>query len=144
MEGPLRGSPVPLPGFHIIQLTYTKRSKADLKALRDKFDTSARKEFLKKLSKDPKTVQTLKDAGLSSDELRRVADGKVPNLEWQVHHKVPLDDGGDNQFDNLVLIKNDPYHKAITNLQNVSTRGMQPGDTRVLSWPVCPSSIYPN
>ena len=144
VEGPLRGDPVLLPGFHNIRLNYTKRSKTDLKALRDKFDTSARKEFLKKLGNDPQAVQKLKNAGLTSDELRRVVDGKVPNLEWQVHHKLPLDDGGDNSFDNLVLIKNDPYHKAITNLQNASIRGMQPGETRVLSWPICPGSIYPN
>ncbi|HEX8657984.1 MAG TPA: type VI secretion system tube protein TssD [Hymenobacter sp.] len=144
VDGPLRGNPVPLPGFHNIQLNYTKRSTADLKALRDKFDTSARKEFLKKLSNDPQAVQKLKNAGLSSGELQRVAAGKVPNLEWQVHHKLPLDDGGDNSFDNLLLIKNDPYHKAITNLQNAATRGMQPGETRVLLWPVCLGSIYPN
>jgi hypothetical protein len=143
-KGPLRGSQVALPGFHIIQLSYTKRSKADLKSLRDKFDSSGRKDFLKKIGSDPVMVQQLKKAGLTDKEVERIADGKVPNTDWQVHHKLPLDDGGDNSFDNLVLIKNDPYHKAITNRQNASTRGMQPGQTLIVSWPICSGFIYPN
>ena len=35
--------------------------------------------------------------------------GLVPD-GWQVHHKIPLDQGGTNDVENLVLIKNDPYH----------------------------------
>jgi hypothetical protein len=45
VEGPLRGDPVLLPGFHNIRLNYTKRSKTDLKALRDKFDTALERIF---------------------------------------------------------------------------------------------------
>jgi hypothetical protein len=103
VEGPLRGNQVTLPGFHTIQLSYTKRSKADLKSLRDKFDSSGRKDFLKKIGSDSVMVQQLKKAGLTDKEIERIADGKVPNTDWQVHHKLPLDDGGDNSFDNLVL-----------------------------------------
>jgi hypothetical protein len=29
---------------------------------------------------------------------------------------------GTNAFDNLVLIKNDPYHKVVTNAQRVTRR----------------------
>ncbi|MGG1688404.1 HNH endonuclease signature motif containing protein [Pseudalkalibacillus sp. NRS-1564] len=31
---------------------------------------------------------------------------------YQVHHKLPLDDGGNNDLSNLILIKNDPNHKV--------------------------------
>lgn len=34
---------------------------------------------------------------------------------YQDHHKLPLNDGGTNALDNLVLIQNEPYHKVFTN-----------------------------
>lgn len=43
-------------------------------------------------------------------------DGKLL-LDFQDHDKLPLDDSGTNDYSNLMLIKNDPYHKVITNTQ---------------------------
>lgn len=43
--------------------------------------------------------------------------GNVP-LNYNVHHKLSLDDGGTNDFENLVLIENEPYHKVFTNMQS--------------------------
>ena len=60
-----------------------------------------------------------------------------------MHHKLPLDDGGNNDFANLVLIKNDPYHLTITNAQNAATRGMQEGETRQVNWPIPEGFVYP-
>lgn len=60
----------------------------------------------------------MKDAGLSEIDILDIKDGFVPE-GWQVHHKLPLDDSGDNSFENLVLIKNEPYHKVITNYPNL-------------------------
>ncbi|WP_052732399.1 type VI secretion system tube protein TssD [Hymenobacter terrenus] len=142
VEGLLYGNTVKLPGFYSIPLQYTKRSDTARKALRDKFDTSARKDFLKKLGSDPNARATLKSSGLSDAEIDDMADGIRPT-KYQVHHKLPLDDGGDNSFDNLVLIKNDPYHKSITNLQISLTKGMKAGDTRLIQWPTYPGFIYP-
>ena len=142
VEGPLRGNQVALPGFHNIQLQYTKRAEPDLIALRNKFNSSVRKNFLKKTCSDPHTLAQLKQAGFSDEDIEEIAKGIQP-ADYQVHHKLPLDDGGDNNFDNPVLIKNEPYHKAITNLQNTTTRGMQPGQNRTIKWPVCPGIIYP-
>jgi hypothetical protein len=50
-------------------------------------------------------------------DIARMKDGLNPK-GWKVHHNLPLDDGGTNDFTNLVLIKNDPYHKAVTNEHN--------------------------
>ena len=69
-------------------------------------------------------------------------EGLVPEC-WQVHHKLPLDDSGDNSFDNLVLIKNEPYHKVITNYQNSVTRGLKEGDCKTVKFPIVEGSIYP-
>ncbi len=134
VAGPLRGNMVQLPGFYFISLAYTKRSKTDTKALRDKF-APIRKNFLIALGSDPTKRATLKKAGLTDAEIDDMANGIRPR-DCQVHHKLPLDDGGDNSEQNLLLIKNDPYHLAITNYQNVATEGMSPGDTRILQWPM--------
>ena len=67
--------------------------------------------------------------------------GKVP-AGYQVHHKIPIDAGGSNSASNLVLIKNDPYHLTVTNYQNSIIKGMKPGDTRVMDWPVIPGFVY--
>lgn len=56
----------------------------------------------------------LSNMGFSDADILKLQNGKVPT-GYQVHHKLPLDDGGTNSYDNLVLIKNDAYHKVITN-----------------------------
>jgi hypothetical protein len=85
----------------------------------------------------------LEQAGFDEKQIERIASGKVPSRAWQVHHKLPLDDGGDNSFSNLMLIKNDPYHQAITNLQNGAITGMQAGDTLQIQWPLYNGFVYP-
>lgn len=68
----------------------------------------------------------------------------VPN-GYQVHHKIPLDGGGTNSFDNLILIKNEPYHKVITNTQKTLTSSLHEGDTVTLeNWPIPDGIIYPS
>ena len=69
-------------------------------------------------------------------------DGLNPK-GWQVHHNLPLDDGGTNDFTNLVLIKNDPFHKAVTNEQNSLTRGMAPNESKKIKWPMFEVDVYP-
>jgi hypothetical protein len=63
------------------------------------------------LFSDSVRVEYLRKAGLGEDDIARMKDGLHPK-GWQVHHNLPLDDGGTNDFTNLVLIKNDPYHRA--------------------------------
>jgi hypothetical protein len=60
-----------------------------------------------------------------------------------VHHKLPLDDGGGNEFGNLVLIKDDPFHRALTNLQRELTSSLKPGETATVPWPVPNGFVYP-
>ena len=68
--------------------------------------------------------------------------GKVPT-GWQVHHKYPLDDGGNNHFGNLVLMRNDPFHKALTNAQRSLTYGLRVGEARVVQLPMPRGLVYP-
>lgn len=140
--GRLRGVPVELPGVSLRRIEYTKRAVEDLARLRAEFDSTVRKSFLQDLASDPVRVAKLRSAGLSDAQIELMSSGGCPK-GWQVHHKVPLDDGGTNDFENLVLSKYDPYHKVITNHQRAMTRGLGHGETRVLEFPVPDGFVYP-
>ena len=134
--GKLKGEDIPLDGFKARPISYTKRSMEDTRTLRNEFNSGKRQDFLKGLDETD-----LRNAGFSDADIAKIGSGGVPD-GYQVHHKLPLDDGGTNDPSNLVFIKNDPFHKSVTNLQNSLTKGMQPGDTRQLDWPVFDGPIY--
>ena len=141
-EGKLRGETVPLKDMEVKQIDYKKRPDADRQKLRSDFNSTERKKFLQDTANDPEKAQQLKKAGISDAEIADMKDGAVPD-KYQVHHKLPIDDGGTNSSDNLILIKKDPYHKAITNKQKELTKGMEPGDTKTVDWPDPRGFIYP-
>jgi flagellar motility protein MotE (MotC chaperone) len=141
-EGKLKGETVRLQGMETKKVEYKKRPEAEREKLRKEFDSKERKKFLQDAANDPDKVKQLKEHGFTDADINMMRNGRVPD-GFDVHHKLPLDDGGTNAFDNLVLIKNDPFHKALTNLQNALTKGMSPGEARVLDWPVPPGFVYP-
>lgn len=123
----------------MVDITLTKCDSVELARLRNEFNTSVRKEFLMDLGKNH---EYLKNAGFSDIDILKIQNGYVPD-GWQVHHKIPLDGGGSNSFDNLVLIQNEPYHKVITNYQNSTMRGMLEGESKTVKWPIPNDDIYP-
>ena len=137
--GKLRGEDVTLKDVTVKDISYQKRDAEELRTLRKEFDQSVRKEFLKELGTNP---DRLSSAGFSETDILKIKNGRVPD-GWQVHHKLPLDDGGTNSYDNLVLIQNEPYHKVITNYQNSIARQMVNGESKVVPWPVINGDIYP-
>lgn len=141
--GILKGEKVTLPNVKGQTIQYTKVSSENLAELRKAFNTTDRKEFLSYLSNDKDMLQQLKTAGMSDTDILKMKNGYVPT-GYQVHHKIPLDGGGTNSLDNLVLIKNDPYHKVITNTQNSVTSGLDAGQTmKIHNWPIPDGKIYP-
>ncbi|MDY7224508.1 T7SS effector LXG polymorphic toxin [Halalkalibacterium halodurans] len=140
-EGTLRGEKVILKDVRIQEIVYNKRTPEETTLLRREFN-SIRKNYLKDLANDPKIVVQLRGAGLSKADIALMKNGRVP-IGWQVHHKLPLDDGGTNSYDNLVLIKNEPYHKVITNAQMGETRGLKPGESKTINWPIPDGFVYP-
>jgi hypothetical protein len=129
----LRGVDHTVPDWHMQEINYTKRTDAAREALRAEFDSSVRKAFVKDLAENH--AAALRQAGMSDADIAMMARGRVPQ-GYQVHHLLPLDDGGTNATSNLVLIKNDPDHMLITRYQNGETRGMSAGETRRLEWPM--------
>ncbi|WP_460059553.1 HNH endonuclease signature motif containing protein, partial [Pseudolactococcus yaeyamensis] len=142
-NGKLRGDKQSLPDVNSEKISYVKRSPSEAAKLRREFDSKVKSEFLKDLSQD---VEKLKQAGLSEADILKLSKGKSPGgkYEWQVHHQLPLDDSGTNDFSNLVLIKNDPYHKVITNYQNIVKKGLGVGEGRLVDWPMIETNIYPS
>ena len=139
--GKVRGKEVELPGVSTVNVNYVKRDRTEYTSLRREFDSHVRADFARHLA-DPARVADLRKAGLDDAAIARLADGKIPQ-GWQVHHKLPLDDGGTNSFDNLVLIKNDPYHIALTNAQRELVGDLEVGGSRVVDFPVPDGSVYP-
>jgi uncharacterized protein YjiS (DUF1127 family) len=138
-KGTLKGVLIDVPNVEMTDITYVKRSAEETKSLRNQFNNIARKDFLNQLARMDDA--SLKNAGLSPEAILQIRAGYVPD-GFQVHHKLPLDDGGDNSFDNLVLIRNDPYHKIITNYQNSVTRDLSHGNSKNINWPIPNGVIY--
>ena len=139
--GILRGERVILPDVPTRTVQYTKRSTEQLKQIRKDFD-KVRPDFLKDLTNTPQKMNVLKEAGFSDADIITIQTGKVP-AGWQVHHKLPLDDGGTNDFSNLVLIENEPYHKTLTNAQRSLVGNLKAGETRVVEFPIPNGNVYP-
>ena len=140
-RGRLRGEDVVLPGVPTERMTLTKLTREERRALRADFDGRERGAFLRGLADDPAKVEQLRAAGLTDDQIALMRAGRGPGGNWQVHHKVPLDLGGTNDFDNLVIMQHEPYHKVITNAQN--SLGLDVGSSATVDWPMPPGFIYP-
>ena len=106
----LRGENVEIPNISLKEIEYAKRAREEYRKLIREFDLTVRKDFLKDISKD---TDKLRELGFSESDIQKLADGLVTK-GYQVHYQLPLDDSGTNSFENLVLIKNDPYHKVVT------------------------------
>jgi hypothetical protein len=141
-EGRYKGKPVTLRDVEIREITYERRSRESLDKLRKEFDSTKRKNFLKLIANDPEKIAIMKKAGLTDAQIAKVAGGNVPK-GYNVHHKIPLDDGGTNDFDNLVLIKNSPEHYTITNAQRDLTSHIPYGESVDIKFPIPPSFLYP-
>ncbi|WP_039056426.1 HNH endonuclease signature motif containing protein [Enterobacter sp. Bisph1] len=135
--GKVRGDSVLLQNVEVTQINYVKRTAEETAILRKEFNSTVRKSFLKDLSNSPEAMNKF-----SPEMLERMSIGRNPE-GWQVHHKLPLDDSGTNAFDNLILMKNDPYHQALTNYQFNMTRDMMTGESKIVPWVKPQGSIYP-
>lgn len=135
--GKLRGESRLVNGITITDINYTKRNPAEAALLRKEFDSTVTKEFVKEIAATPDAANIF-----SPSQLLRMNSGKSPD-GWDVHHKLPLDDGGTNSFNNLVLIEKEPYHKIFTNMQRSAAKNLVPGESRVTPWAIPTGSIYP-
>ncbi|HCM9211824.1 TPA: HNH endonuclease [Enterobacter roggenkampii] len=135
--GKVRGKTKLLNNIEVKEINYVKRDPSETMYLRKEFNNIVRKKFLNQLSNSSDAANVFEPS-----DLFKMSKGTAPD-GWEVHHKLPLDDGGTNAFDNLSLVEKEPFHKVLTNMQRTSTRGMLPGESKVTPWVMPTGSIYP-
>jgi hypothetical protein len=122
---------------------YYKRPRTEFSALRREFRSKVSVAFLKKISNDPESVLQLQRADLTEAQIEGMRRGEPPD-GYQVHHKLSLDDTGSNDLDNLILVKEDPFHWALSGHQISWTNRLKaaaPGEasnasnTATILWP---------
>jgi hypothetical protein len=88
------------------------RSIEDTAAMRRQFDNGGRADFLQQFAATPGA-----QGAFTPTQLSRMSDGFVPE-GFIVHHKQPLFRGGDNSFDNLLLVDKQWHVKNSDALHN--------------------------
>ncbi|GGD11116.1 hypothetical protein GCM10011513_05760 [Franconibacter daqui] len=134
--GKIRGESKFLHNLEVKKINYVKRESAETALMRKEFNNTVRKSFLHQMASSSEAA-----AVFNSSDILKMRQGAVPD-GWNVHHKLPLDDSGDNSFDNLALIENEPFHKVLTGMQRQATKGMVPGESRIIPWVMPATSIY--
>lgn len=124
----------------ISNFKYVKKDAALLDEERKAFNTIYKGEFLKKLAKE--NPNDLKRLGLSDSQIKDMLNGIQPK-GFEVHHKLSLDDGGTNSFDNFILI-DDKSHDIFTGYQNAftKTKEFKSNYSAVVDWIIPKGSIY--
>lgn len=134
--GKYKKAHVLLDNVKVSELSYLRRDRVEYNALRKEFNT-VRPKFLKSISSHPDALTTF-----DTNDLFRLENGGVPS-GWEVHHKIPLDDGGTNTLDNLVLIKRSPYHSTLSKAQGIIIKEVPHNAGTNVLWPSPNGVIYP-
>lgn len=135
-------------GFTYESISYERRGdRQHYKALRYEFDRKERGAWLKEIGTSHR--QELAAAGLSQKDIDRMAKDGRPPRGYQVHHRIPLDDGGTNSRDNFILIRDDVEHRALHGYYNpaeLRIRLLAYGEKTNIALPVPPKDtlVYPN
>ena len=140
--GKYKGKDITLDDMKMLDISYLKRSREELNKLRKEFNNGVRKNYLVELSKDSEVTKKLKALNVPQEEINKLSFGRVP-ASFEVHHKLPLDDSGTNDFSNLVLIRKAPEHAALTTYQKQTTKNLTVGSVAEVQWPVPDGTIYP-
>lgn len=137
-----------LHGFTIERITYERKADREVYVYERKTEyESVRRAWVKEIA--VKHAAELEGAGISKEAIERMAaTGKAP-LGYQVHHRLPLDDGGTNAHENLILIRDDVEHRAVHGYYNPGEQRIdqlqygQKGDV-ALPMPPADTIVYPN
>jgi hypothetical protein len=128
-----------LPGIPVVAMTYHRREPEEKQRLREAFDSDVRRSFLQYLARSQRDGP--RSRGLTEQNLATLSQGRVPR-GYQVHHIRPLDNGGTNDFTNLVLIRAHPEHEAVHRYLDPQIHGLAVGQSRQVRLPVPASGIY--
>jgi hypothetical protein len=128
-----------LPDVPVVAFDYRRRDLAEKAALRESFQMGERQAFLTHLVEE--RSGELRAQGFTERNFESLRRGKVPH-GYNVHHIKPLDDGGDNRFDNLVLLRAHPTHEAIHRYLDPQLKGLEVGHSRQVDLPMPSPGAY--
>lgn len=134
-------------GMPVVEMQYTRRTKVFKIIDGEKVDLLryegllAKQRFLKMLAEEH-GAELQRIYKLTNCEVEDMKEGFSPE-GLSVHHKHPLGGAGDplvaaraNDFDNLILIPNDPYHSAIHQYLDPQIEDLRHGEKRTVYAPV--------
>jgi hypothetical protein len=136
-----------LHGFRYQIFTYEKKDRALYQNQRRTFSQKERAQWVKNIATT--SACELIEAGISQRDIEiMLKQGRAPT-GYDVHHRIALDDGGTNDFNNLILIRNDVEHRSVHGYYNpgeLRIKLLSVGDKAVVALPVPPANavIYPN
>lgn len=139
---------VVLHGFTVEKFHYVKKADREVyKNERTKEFNKIRPLYCKHLAESHRAE--LISAGLSNPEIDRMAETGRPPDGYQVHHRYPLDDGGTNDFGNLILMRDDIEHRAVHgrfNPNELAVDTLTPGKGATVAHllPPADAKVYPN
>lgn len=136
-----------LHGFRYELISYQKKNRAVYQVERRSFSKNERVKWLKDISTTHE--YELKAAGFTSEQLSAMKIKGLSPAGYEVHHRIPLDDGGTNESSNLILIKNDVEHRSIHGYYNVGElkiKTLSEGESAEVVLPLPPKNaiVYPN
>ncbi|MEM6902454.1 MAG: hypothetical protein AAF556_04370 [Pseudomonadota bacterium] len=126
-------------GLDWVAYEYVRRGRRDYAKIKGKF-TKVRGDFLATIadSEAPK----LAALGITAEERQGMREGIVPE-GFAVHHIWPLDSrGGTNEFDNLVLLPQTPYHDAIHRYLAPQLGSLKVSRARTVKLPVVEGPVF--
>lgn len=135
--GTYKGDKKLLNNIDVIKMDYIQRPRGELVALRSEFKNKVRTDFIKNISDNPDIV-----ARFDNNTRANMLKGVAP-IDYQVHHKLPLDDSGTNSFDNLVLINKAHEHAVFTTAQKRVTKTLSTSESKSILWPIPKGIVYP-
>jgi hypothetical protein len=134
-----KAAPKSVPGMRNKTVEYTIPNKKKRKDMRREFNNHVRKDFLKHLA--AKEESSLVAAGISKAAITAMKAGRTP-AGFNTHHKLPIHGGGTNDFKNLILIKDKPYHDEIHRVLTPQVSGMAAGDSRTVKIPTPGGNVF--
>lgn len=143
-----------LHGFKITMIKYERKANRELYVeQREKEFRPIRKAWLKEIA--VRNDKELEAAGIPRSEIEKMAKYGITPTDsngkpwYQVHHRLPLDDGGTNDPKNFILIRNDVEHRAVHGYYNPAELRIERlayGSIAEVALPMPPEDtiIYPN
>ena len=128
-----------MPGMALAEVSYSPLDK-DWHLDMIKGFKRIRRDFLKYVAYH--NLDDLVTAGVSDEGIKMLKSGRAPE-NFDIHIKIPLEYGGNNEFSNLCLIQTRPFHETIHKFVDMQTSNLHEGEIlRSIFIPIPKGKVY--